>query len=123
MPLNKPWTRYERGHDRALPPNLGVYELGDTEDRVLYIGYAGGRSLFGLRGLIADHFGDAEPNPVIRDRAVAYRYEVNQMYMTRWQELLARYREDHGRVPEGNEAGAEPLPRLGRFHWKSASAQ
>jgi hypothetical protein len=115
MPINKPWTRYEPGEARRLPGNLGVYELGDAEGRVIYIGFAGGRSLFGLRGLIGGHFGDVEPNPVIRDRAASYRYEINQMYMTRWQELLAQYRDAHGRVPDGNEASDEPLPRLGRF--------
>jgi len=115
MPISKPWTTFESADVRALPGNLGVYELGDAEGRVLYIGYAGGRSHFGLRGIIAGHFGDAESNPVLRDHAVAYRYEINQMYLTRWQELLTRYRDAHGRVPEGNEAGDAPLPRLGRF--------
>ena len=120
MPLNKPWTRFDSTDARHLPGNLGVYELGDADGRVLYIGYAGGRSLFGLRGVLAGHFDAAEPNPVLRDRAVAFRYEVNQMYLTRWQELLSRYRADHGRVPEGNEAGAEVLPRLGRIGWAAS---
>jgi hypothetical protein len=107
-----PFTPSDAG---SLPGNLGVYELGDADGRVIYIGYAGGRSLFGLRGAIAAHFGDAELNPIIRDRAALFRYEVNQMYMTRWQELLTRHRDTHGRVPDGNEAADEPLPRLGHF--------
>jgi hypothetical protein len=114
MPINKPWTRFDAAADGPRG-YLGVYELGDAEGRVIYIGYAGGRSLFGLRGALAAHVGDAEANPVVRDRAVQYRYEVNQMYLTRWTELLARYRAEHGRVPDGNEAAAEQLPRLGRI--------
>ena len=105
--MNKPWSRYTPGNERSLPGYLGVYELGDNEGQVIYIGYAGGRSPFGLRGVLTGHFGPAEPNPVIRERAAAFRYEVNQMYFTRWRELLLRYREAHGRAPEGNawEAG------------------
>ncbi len=116
MPLSKPWTSYEPGNDRALPGNLGVYEIGDEAGDVIYIGYAGGRSLFGLREMIPARFAESELNPALRGRARLYRYEVNQMYMTRWVDLLTRYRDEHGRTPEGNEASAEPLPRLGRFN-------
>jgi hypothetical protein len=115
MPLTKPWIRSSPAAARDLPGCLGVYELGDSEGRVIYVGYAGGRSLFGLRGAIAGHFGPDEPNPVIRECATAYRYEVNQMYLTRWKELLMRYQAAHGRLPEGNRAAGEPLPRLGRL--------
>lgn len=123
MPIAKPWTTFAAVDAASLPGYLGVYEIGDAEGRVLYIGYAGGRSLYGLRGSIAAHFADTEVNPALRDRAVSYRYEVNQMYNTRHIDLLMRFREDEGRVPEGNEASAEPLPRLGRFHWKSVGSR
>jgi hypothetical protein len=115
MPLNKPWITYRPGNDRAIPGNLGVYEIGDAEGNVLYIGYAGGRTRFGLRERIPAHFSPEEANPALRDRARAYRFEVNQMYITRWTDLLTRYLNAHGRVPEGNEASAEQLPRLGRL--------
>ena len=48
-----------------------------------------------------------------------YRYEVNHQYYGRWLEALSRYREDHGELPAGNLEDPEPLPKLGRFHWKS----
>jgi hypothetical protein len=115
MPLNKPWTPYRPGDERALPGNLGVYEIGDDAGNVLYVGYAGGRTRFGLRETIPACFDAMNPNPVLRARARAYRYEVNQMYMTRWIDLLTRHRDAHGRPPEGNEASSEPLPRLGRL--------
>ncbi|MGH2588209.1 MAG: DUF7508 domain-containing protein [Dehalococcoidia bacterium] len=115
MPLTKPWRSPGPTMARDLPGNLGVYELGDAAGEVLFIGYAGGRSLFGLRGAIGGHFADDEPNPVIRERATAYRYEVNQMYLTRWKELLMRYQAAHGRLPEGNHAPGAELPRLGQL--------
>jgi hypothetical protein len=115
VPLNKPWTLYEPGNDRALPGNLGVYEIGDADGVVLYIGYAGGRTRFGLREAITACFTGTAWNPALAGRARSYRYEVNQMYRTRWVELLTRYRDAHGRLPAGNEAGTEPLPRLGRL--------
>ena len=114
MPLNKPWTVYQPGSDRHLPGNLGVYEIGDAGGTVLYIGYAGGRTRFGLRERIPAHFSDRETNPVLRGRAHAYRYEVNQMYLTRWIDLHGRHKDEHGRVPEGNEASGEPLPEVAR---------
>ena len=32
----------------AMPAQVGVYEIGDAAGRVLKIGYAGGKALFGL---------------------------------------------------------------------------
>lgn len=119
MPIEKPWLTYSQTVPKEIPGTLGVYELGDAGGSVIYIGYAGGRSLFGLRGEIGGHFGDEEANAVIRDRARRFRYEVNTNYLVRRVELLSRYREDEGHLPEGNVASAEPLPPLARYGWKS----
>ena len=74
---------------------------------MVYIGYAGGRTRFGLRESI--------PAAIAANtRAVSYRFEINQMYTSRWIDLLSRYRNEHGTVPEGNLASGEELPRLGR---------
>ncbi|MFN8558851.1 MAG: hypothetical protein U0531_16450 [Dehalococcoidia bacterium] len=115
MTLHKDWIAFGPEHERMLPGNLGVYEIGDAEGKVLYIGYAGGRSLFGLRGVIPPHFASAQENAVLRDHARVYRYEVNQMYLTRWIELLTRHRDLHGSLPAGNLASGQELPRLGSF--------
>ncbi len=119
MPLKKPWESYDPAQWKSLSGSNGVYELADEGGNVIYIGYAGSRATYGLRGKIADHFSDNELNPAIRGRVAQYRYEVNSMYLSRWVDLLARYREDYERLPEGNEASDEHIPTLGRFHWKS----
>ena len=115
MPLDKAWQTFDPGAAKDIPPVTGVYELGDEEGNVLYIGYAGGREPFGIRGRIERHFSGEEANPVIRERACRYRYEVNAQYLTRHIERLTRHRDEHGRLPEGNEAPGEIVPRLGRF--------
>jgi hypothetical protein len=118
MPINKPWMECARLDPKALPGTVGVYELGDAGGAVIYIGYAGGRSITGLRGVVVSHRGSEETNPIIRSRLTSVRYEVTTSYLTRHLELLSRYREAHGALPEGNIASGEPLPPLARFHRK-----
>lgn len=115
MPLSKAWQTFDPAARKEIPPVTGVYELGDEEGNVLYIGYAGGREPFGIRGRIERAFSGAEPNPVVRERARRFRYEVNAQYLTRHIELLTRHRDEHSRLPEGNDAPGEVVPRLGRL--------
>lgn len=82
MPLHKPWTAYDAEAARRIPGSLGVYQIADAAGSVLLTGYAGGRSRFGLRGEIAAAFTSAD-----LAGARLFRYEVNQMYLTRWKEL------------------------------------
>jgi hypothetical protein len=96
-----------------------VYELADAEDKVIFIGYAGSRARFGLRGKITDHFSEGEPNLAIRDKVAKFRFEVNSMYYSRWIDLLGRFREDNETLPDGNLASDEHIPQLPRFNWKS----
>ena len=103
--LEKPWQPLTSEAIETLPGQLGVFELADDLGRVLYIGYAGGRSLFGLRSEVA------------RARARApdarrFRTEVTMQYLTRHQELLMLHVADHGAVPEGNRGEALRLGRL-----------
>lgn len=117
MPINKPWIARDGVSARDLPGTVGAYELADANGDVIYIGCAGGRSLFGLRGALLDHCSPEEPNPVIRSRLAAFRYEVNANYLLRRIELLSRFREDNERLPAGNEASGEALPPLARYRW------
>jgi hypothetical protein len=96
----------DAAHD--LPGCLGVYQLAERDGTVLRIGYAGGRSLFGLRGELAA--AAAEP----RDRPVMFRVEQNMQYLTRWRELLMIHRARHGELPSQNSPDdADGLGYLG----------
>ncbi len=91
--LEKPWQPQD--DLESLPGHMGVYELGDEHGNVIFVGYAGGHSLFGLRGEIAAalerHTG-----------AGRFRYEVTTAYLTRYQELLMAHRARAGVLPAGN---------------------
>jgi hypothetical protein len=104
--LTKPWQALTADAVRALPGQLGVYQLADAEGRVLYIGYAGGRSLFGLRSAVE------EARTRLGAVAARFRYEVNQQYMSRYEELLMLHVADHGALPAANRDAAAALGRL-----------
>jgi hypothetical protein len=98
--LDKPWQPLDADGITRVRGQLGVYELADADGEVVFIGYAGGRSRFGLRGELEAQIGNA----------ARFRCEVNMSYLTRWRELLMAYEADHGRLPAHN--GAERLGRL-----------
>lgn len=75
-----------------LPGHMGVFELADAQGAVLYVGFAGGRSRFGLRSAIADALQDCAG-------ALQFRFEVNTAYLTRYQELVMVHRAA-GRDPD-----------------------
>jgi hypothetical protein len=103
--LDKPWVALSPEAVRTLPGQLGVFQLADGDGAVLHIGYAGGRTLFGLRSAVEEarrRFPSAE----------RFRVEVTMQYQSRWRELLMLHVADHGHLPEGNRD--EPV-RLGRL--------
>ena len=92
--MEKPWLELTLEAVKALPGQLGVYQLANAAGLIVYIGFAGGRSLFGLR---------SELERALRERpagAVRFRTEVNQQYTTRYHELLMLHVADHGRLPD-----------------------
>ena len=103
--MTKPWLPLTPEHVKRLPGQLGVYQLADATGRIVQIGFAGGRSLFGLRGELERALG-APPHG-----ATQFRVEVNQQYTTRHLELLMVHQADHGALPVVNQAN--PPPRLG----------
>ena len=103
--LEKPWRELTAANVAALGAELGVYQLADAEGRVLRIGYAGGRTLFGLRSELAAALAAGE--------AAKFRTEVTAGYMSRYDELLMVHKADHGGLPPGNAADARR--RLGRL--------
>ncbi|HEX6029889.1 MAG TPA: hypothetical protein VFY90_00575, partial [Tepidiformaceae bacterium] len=71
------------------------YQVGDSESRVLHIGFAGARELFGLRSAL-------DRELAARPSGARFRYEVNTQYQTRWRELLMLHQRDHGDLPDDN---------------------
>jgi hypothetical protein len=110
----KPWADFKdvpvwgpAAH--RLSGSYGIYELADQNLKVLYVGYAGSRARYGLRGKLMDHFSDRETNPEILGRAVHFRYEVTSSYLSRWTEVIGRYNQLE-RLPPAN-VKAKELPR------------
>ena len=101
--LEKPWLPLTPERVAKLSGQMGVFQLGDESGAVLYIGFAGGKSLFGLRSELEKRLGAAPQ----------FRYEVNNQYQTRWRELLMLHQAAHGALPELNRN--EPVPKLGRL--------
>ncbi len=110
MPLNKAWQDSDPATSSRVPATLGVYELGDAAGNVLYIGFAGGKSQFGLRGEILARIKQVDSaNPVSK-----FRYEVNMMYMTRFVELLEKQQDAAGGLPSANTVPGEYVPKVVR---------
>lgn len=105
--ITKPWSPLTRENASALPGQLGVYELADESGQVVAIGFAGGRSLFGLRGELLKMV-EAPP-----EAATQFRVEVNTVYQTRYRELLMVHVADHGALPAFNREN--PPENLGRL--------
>lgn len=104
--LDKPWIPVTPEALAKLPGQLGVYQLADASGVILKMGFAGGKSLFGLRSAIKN-----EAN-LVGSRAASFRYEVNMQYTTRYKELLMLHEAEHGDIPELNR---DHRPRLGRL--------
>jgi hypothetical protein len=92
--LTKPWLTV---HDALakLHGHLGVFELADEDNTVIYIGFAGGRSQFGLKAEV-----DAAVHRI--PEAAKVRYEVTSAYHTRYRELLMVHQADFGQLPQAN---------------------
>ena len=48
--MTGPWLPLDTEHVERLGGHMGVYELAAADGEVVRIGFAGGRSVFGLRG-------------------------------------------------------------------------
>jgi hypothetical protein len=104
--LDKPWRALTASNVAGLAGELGVYQLADVDGKVVRIGYAGGRSLFGLRSELQAALASG-------GAARQFRTEVTAGYMSRYDELLMVHVADFGSLPEGNAADARR--RLGRL--------
>ena len=96
MRLDKPWIDLTAENIERLPGQLGVFQLAGEDDGIFYIGFAGGRSLFGLRSELEKW---RQTRSAEKTR---FRYEINMQYMTRHQELLMLYVAEHDALPREN---------------------
>ena len=101
--LDKPWRRLDAEEVAEVPAQLGVYQLGTEDGQVVYSGFAGGHTRFGLRGELERARRGPSPPP-------RFRYEVTMQYWSRHKELLMLHVAEHGDLPRDNEP--EPLGRL-----------
>lgn len=92
--LAKPWLTLDPELVAKLPGQLGVFQLANENHEVVYIGFAGGRSLYGLKGELDKWLG----------RWPFFRVEVNMAYRTRCRELLMVHFSEHGAYPTENTA-------------------
>lgn len=101
--LEKPWLPLSTKNLLNVKGQLGVYQLGSDDDGVTFIGYAGGKSLFGLKGELNARLAEGPET--------CFRVEVTTAYQTRYRELLMIHIADHGIPPRDNDK----LPRLGKL--------
>ena len=109
MVLNKPWTSASAAALGELPGALGVFELRSAAGEINFIGFAGGRTRYGLRSAISDSIDQLR---AAGDAPDAFHYEVNQMYLTRYIEVLEKYIESAGDLPPGNKAEGVYIPNV-----------
>jgi hypothetical protein len=102
--MTGPWTALDEANVRRLGGHMGVYELATADGEVVRIGFAGGRSAFGLRG---------ELEAALRENAAtSFRYEITTSYLSRYRELLMAHAADQGAIPVGNAGSDLQLGRL-----------
>ena len=92
--LTKPFQTLTAENLKPIQGQLGVYQLADANGAVFYIGYAGGRSLFGLHGELTREMEQQSDNEIM------FRCEVNMQYISRYEELLMLHKFDFGELPE-----------------------
>jgi hypothetical protein len=114
--IRMPWARYGPASEAAISGSSGVYEIADAGGTTVYIGAAGARDLFGLRGRIAAHFQSdvAQALQPVPGTPQLYRYEVTSAYLSRWVEVVARHHQ-RGAMPPANLHAREYPRRMPYF--------
>lgn len=98
-----------RGRD-AMP---GVYEIADSEKRIIYIGQSGRDVPNRLRQHLSR-------NGCVRERGCFWRYRYSRLPKAHEAELLAAYRARHGSLPPCNSAEAKPRDPARRYSERSS---
>ncbi|GAA4383019.1 hypothetical protein GCM10023088_49350 [Actinomadura verrucosospora] len=101
--MSKPWTPLRPENVAAVPASVGVFEIAD-ESGVIAIDFAGGNSVFGLRGELEAWLG--------RQAGLSFRYERTNAYLSRYRELVQVFTNDSGAVPRNLAGGDAPTGRI-----------
>ena len=104
--LDKPWQRLDDAAIAALPAQLGVYHIADSNGTVLSVGYAGSREPFGIQSALEREM------ELHGGAATRFRCEFTSNYRSRWDELLMLHLADHGELPEPQRDQAARIGRL-----------
>jgi len=102
--LTKPWRHLDAENVRALPGQLGVFELANKAGEVVLIGMAGARELFGLRSALERQLS------ALPAGATKFRCEVNTRARPRHR---GRRLGLPGAAPRGASPGAPAIPIVG----------
>ena len=95
MPINNQWHSL-RNED--APEAAGVYELGNSNGAVVYIGRSGN-----LRQRLNQH-ANADGRSCLGKNASRFRYDSTSSYISRERELFTEYKDSHGGdIPPCNE--------------------
>ena len=105
--LDKPWLPIAEALPR-IRGNLGVFQFADDTGEIVYIGFAGGKSIYGLKGEVSD-LASKIPS------ATQVRTEVNTAYQSRFRELLMVHVADYGELPKYNIELEHRPSKLGRM--------
>ena len=95
--LDKPWIELSKESIDKVTGHLGVYQLANAGKEIIYIGIAGARSRFGLRGELQKWL---ELDDITNS---FFRLEVTMAYKTRHVELLQIFLHDFKRLPLANK--------------------
>ena len=95
--LDKPWIEFSKESINRVTGHLGVYQLANAGKEIIYIGIAGAKTRFGLRGELQKWL-------ELDDIATSFfRLEVTMAYKTRHTELLQIFLHDFKRLPLANK--------------------
>lgn len=98
MPIRTQWWSFAESLvsiDRSAP---GVYELGDENGTVVYIG-----SSDDLRRRLTEHLNE-DPSTCVRQNATQYRIEYTAEYENRERELYRVHIATYGKAPKCNNS-------------------
>ncbi|RJO75112.1 hypothetical protein D5S18_17210 [Nocardia panacis] len=101
--MTKEWTPLTIEAVARVPASVGVYQISD-EHGIIVIDFAGGGSLFGMRGRLEEWI-DTQPG-------LTFRYERTNAYLSRFRELVQVFTNEFGRPPQNLAGTAAPTGHI-----------